>query len=487
MVEYRKTEWDRIHNPENSVEASNPNITVETYTSSIDSSNSQQNSQSDFQQRQTSSWTERARTFDDVEDNQQAQPVVAKQKETSFWKKLLLTATLGAVLGVFVFIGSQVAGNVWSQYSGADNNKVGAYYLQAKTVESSAERTTPNTISDIYKQISPNVVSITNEIEVENPFYGKQTQVGSGTGVVFNINEDSVLIVTNNHVIEGAEKLAVSFDGQVDYEGKLVGYDAESDIAVVKVVKSELPAEILDGLSPIVMADSDKVEVGQMAVAIGNPLGYNDTLTVGYISGIDRKIGSGIESHTDLIQTDAAINPGNSGGALLNLKGELIGINTIKIINTSGPNDSEGFDPFGSFMPPMQTAGVSVDNMGFAVPVNTVKSVIKDILAQGYVSKPYIGVSGETITAQIAKRYNLSQGFLVREVVPNSGAEAAGVSVGDIITAIDGQAVTSFEDLIAHLREKSVGDKLSISVDRRGQILNLEVELKEKVNKANNE
>ncbi len=484
MVEYRKTEWDRISNPENGANNSNPNITIESTVSQADSNayNYQQNS---FQQNVNQGHKQTAYRTIDIEDNQQFKQSVSPKN--SYWKKVLATAVLGVVLGIFVFVGSQLAENVWSQYSNNDNANIGAYYLQAKTVESTAERTAPNTISDIYKQISPNVVSITNEIEVENPFYGKSTQVGSGTGVVFNINEDSVLIVTNNHVIEGSEVLAVSFDGQVDYDGKLVGYDAESDIAVVKVAKKDLPAELLDGLNPIVMGDSDKVEVGQMAVAIGNPLGYNDTLTVGYISGIDRKIGSGIESHTDLLQTDAAINPGNSGGALLNLKGELIGINTIKIINTSSSTENDGLDPFGSFIPPMQTGGVNVDNMGFAVPVNTVKSVIEDILTQGYVSKPYIGVSGETISAQIAQRYNLSQGFLVREVVPSSGAEAAGVAVGDIITAIEGETVKSFEDLIAHIREKSVGDKLSISVDRRGQILNLEVELKEKVNKTNNE
>ncbi len=342
------------------------------------------------------------------------------------------------------------------------------YYVEAKQTQALLSQTGANTIPQLYKNVAPNVVSITSKAEVENFFYGTQAVEGSGTGVVFNINKDSVLIVTNHHVIENAQELLVSFDNQNVIKSELVGSDSNTDLAVIKVNKSDIPTEILNGLSGVVLGDSDNIEVGEMVIAIGNPLGYDDTLTVGFISGLNRTLQSG--NYTmKLIQTDAAINPGNSGGALINMRGELIGINSVKITHSGGE------DIFST----MPSNNVKVDNMGFAIPVNTVKHVVDELLNKGYVSKPYIGIAGKNVSKTIAEEYNLSEGILIDEVTTNSGAKDAGLKRGDIITDVDNQDIKKIEDLVSYLYTKNSGDIITLTIDRRGEMMEVEVKLKE--------
>ncbi len=446
MAEYRRTEWDVVDEYQQ-VTASDAIDTAE----------------------QTVNYQEHYQPY--PREERVAETPVAK-KGLGFGKLLALVLVGALAAGsAFGFVFNMTGANEVSQATEPEKN--GDYFIEAE--QQPAERVAQlfnqkdvNSIPALYKQLAPNVVSITNKAEIEDFFYGKQSVEGSGTGVIFNINEDSVLIVTNHHVIDNADQLLVAFDGENTIQAQLIGSDEPTDIAVIKVNKKDIPSEILAGLNAVVLGDSDKAQVGEMVVAIGNPLGYDDTLTVGFVSGINRKLDTSSGRQIGLLQTDASINPGNSGGALVNMRGELIGINSIKITNTGGRNSVFG-------------GGVSVDNMGFAIPVNVVKEVVDEILTKGYVSKPYMGIAGKTVTKEIAKEYNLSEGIFVSEVQAHSGAADAGLKYGDIITDVDAKGIKTINDLVNYLYDKKIGDKIKVKVDRKGKILEFDVELKEKV------
>ncbi len=361
-------------------------------------------------------------------------PPVAKKRMLP-WVAVIVTAAM--LTGTMAGVGYQVAG----QFSGQDSVD-GAYYLDAGAVKAATMNYgMTESIPDMADRLGPAVVSINSTVSQTDFFLNPVESQGAGTGVVFNISKDALLIVTNNHVIENASLLTVVFDDTTTAKAQVIGTDPDADVAVIKVLRSELSPQLLTTIEPIVFGDSDKIRVGELAVAIGNPLGYNDTVTVGVISGIDRSLR--MSGHNfNLIQTDAAINPGNSGGALVNAKGEMIGINTIKI------------------------AEQDVEGIGFAIPINTVKPLIKEILEKGYVSKPYLGIAGRDITQDIADMYKLPTGVLVNEVVTGSAAEKAGLKRGDIITALDGKPLTSMEVLIDHISSKKVGDTITLTVKR---------------------
>ena len=310
---------------------------------------------------------------------------------------------------------------------------------------------------DLYERVSPSVV----HIAVSN---GAPGQGGSGTGWVLDVEGR---IVTNNHVVEGADQIAVRFaDGEI-VEADLLGADPDSDLAVLQV---DVPAE---QLKPVVLGDSDALRVGQMAVAIGNPFGFEQTMTTGIVSALGRSLRqeSGF-SLPQLIQTDAAINPGNSGGPLLDSRGRVIGVTTL-IYSQSG----------------------SSSGVGFAVPVNTVRRVVPALIEGGSYADPWVGIQGLSIDPLIAERLGLpvDRGALVQGVVPGGPADRAGLratdpdlsvddvdpaKLGDVIVAIDGEAVRSMDDLILYLTRTRVGQQVQLTVYRDGseQVVTLTLE-----------
>ena len=301
---------------------------------------------------------------------------------------------------------------------------------------------------EIAVKAGPAVVGVLSKIQTYN-FWG-QSAVGqaSGSGVV--VSADGY-IVTNYHVIENAMSVQVVLNSGVEYEAKIVGYDAKSDIAVLKIEEKNL--------TYVTFGDSSAVMVGDRAVAIGNPLGTElmGTVTQGIISAVNRTVT--VEDKTmTLIQTDAAINTGNSGGALLNAYGELIGINTVKM------------------------AATGVEGLGFAIPSNQVKEIVDDVMQYGYVrGRLVIGVSGTNITEKLAQYYELPVGFYVNEVSEGYGAYLAGIQPGDVIIKCDG-VVTENIDAINSQRDKhKVGDIMSITVVRNGETKTLNVKLMEEV------
>ncbi len=313
-------------------------------------------------------------------------------------------------------------------------------------------------VSGVASKVTPAVVNIDTKStpqETMFPFFSPRVQEGTGSGVIYSANG---YILTNNHVVSDAQDITVTLASGEEFKGKKVGADPDNDIAVVKIDKTGLPA--------IAIGDSDKLVVGQLAVVVGSPLGFEQTVTAGVVSALHRTLGtSSLNGNQnvliDLIQTDAPINPGNSGGALCDASGKLIGVNTL-IASTSG--GSEG--------------------LGFAIPVNTAKKVADDLIAGRSISHPYIGVLGQTISESIATQYNLpvSKGAYVTRVVPDSPADKAKIKTGDIIVQIDGKPVKSMDDVISTVRSHKVGDKISVTYHSGGSKKTVELTLEEKRN-----
>jgi 2-alkenal reductase len=319
-------------------------------------------------------------------------------------------------------------------------------------------------IIDIYKRVSPAVVYI------EVPNGDESNDGGSGSGLVYDREGH---VVTNAHVVRNAELIRVYFSDDTVAEAQVLGLDTDSDLAVLRV---EVPDELL---VPAEMGSSAGLEVGQLAIAIGNPYGYERTLTVGFVSALGRVLRqeSGF-SIAEIIQTDAAINPGNSGGPLLDSRGQVIGIN--------------------SYYRPSSPTGGSV-GIGFAVPVDQVKLVIPELIAHGRYRHPWLGISGYTLRPELVSALSLpvDQGALVTEVIADSPSEQAGLQGGtrevdvagypdpvlvggDIVIAIDGIAVRGMDDIIAYLQQTRVGQSVSLTLIRDGQELALSVELGER-------
>jgi len=278
-------------------------------------------------------------------------------------------------------------------------------------------------VVNIVKQVQPSVVTVI-------------TENGLGSGIVYSADG---MIVTNNHVVAGATSYTVAFASGEQVPATLVGTDPIGDVAVLKVDKTGLPAAQL--------GDSDRLVVGELAVAVGSPLGFQQTVTSGVVSALHRVVGATDSGGTttvltDLIQTDASINEGNSGGALCDGAARLVGINTL-IASQSG----------GSV------------GLGFAIPANTAVQVADDIIAHRPISHPYIGVLGQTVTAGVSAHYKLAvvEGAYVTQVIPGSPAAKAGIKPGDIIVAIDGKPVKSMDDMVAAVRSHGIGDEITVT------------------------
>ena len=307
------------------------------------------------------------------------------------------------------------------------------------------------TPAEVYAANVRSTVGITTSITTN--FWGYQsTSAASGSG--FIISADGY-ILTNYHVVEDSNSICVSmYDGD-SYDAKLIGYDESNDIAVLKIEA--------EGLSPVILGDSDNLNVGDSVVAIGNPLGeLTFTLTTGAISAKDREVTFSGNITMNLLQTDCAINSGNSGGALFNLYGEVIGVTNAKYSSSS--------------------SGASIDNIGFAIPINSIEHIVESIIEKGYVSKPYLGISVLDVSEE-SQQYGVPAGVAIREVAENSPAAKAGLRRGDVITAVDGVAMTSNE-LVRFVSQVAVGQQLTFTVYRQGTVLEVTVDVGEQIQTA---
>ena len=304
---------------------------------------------------------------------------------------------------------------------------------------------TEATVVSVIRELSPSVVSINTSIVRRDLFNRPQLRPGAGSGIIIDSDDEFVYIVTNFHVIENAESVEISIDDYISVAASPVGSDRESDIAVIRVSKADMESAGINGYSVAVFGDANLIEIGQTVIAIGNAMGQGQSATLGIVSAKGRSIPTEFNTHIETIQTDAAINGGNSGGALVNLRGEVIGVNTAKL------------------------QGIGVEGIGFAIPSNSVKEIFTEIMERSSVQRPFLGIAaGATIDEDLKAYSGLpSLGVFVAEVTRDSGAATAGIRRGDLITSFAGVSVESIEHLTELILSQNVGTMVDVVIIRR--------------------
>lgn len=388
---------------------------------------------------------------------------IAKKKEKKTSKVLvpLVSGIVGAGLTLGICFGiPQIKNQLFNEN---DNNQ-----NSILPIISSSENESPTTTTVSYEDIGPNVASkvlpsvvgIEVQYTVNSIFGGQGTSTGSGSGII--ISSDGY-ILTNNHVVSNTDSSSTSSfyqvseansikvylygDGETAYDAEIIGTDKETDLAVIKINK--------DGLTAAELGNSDNLKIGEWSMAVGNPLGLTSSISVGAVSAVNREITDSDGTKYTLIQTDAAINSGNSGGALVNSKGQVIGINFMKI------------------------SSVGVEGISFAIPITAAIDVSNQLIQYNKVKRPYLGITGTTVTEQISKKYNLTIGAYVQSVDTFAKAASAGLKAGDVITAIDGNEIKTMTELTDYIKSKNIGDTVTLKVNRNGETLEITCELSE--------
>ena len=362
-------------------------------------------------------------------------PLSARQKSTL---KVVALCLVCALVG-------GLAHPVYNAVTGGNGTTIYTGNRTPTKVDTAAVNTEKElTTAEIYAKYVSSCVGITVDIVSTNIF--GQTVTGAAAGSGFVITEDGY-ILTNYHVIDGANSIKVTFSDGKEYTATYVGGEEANDIAVIKVEAT--------GLTPVVIGSSSDMLVGEQVTTIGNPLGeLTFSETTGIISALDRTITMSDGNKMNMIQTDCAINSGNSGGALFNLYGEVIGITNAKYSSSGSSSEA------------------SIDNIGFAIPIDQVRSIFESIITNGYIVKPYIGVTVSDVSSE-SQSYGLPQGAAVRSVTENGPAAEAGLQENDIITAVNGETITGSNDLVKLVKASAAGDTLELTVYRQGQTTTL--------------
>lgn len=320
-------------------------------------------------------------------------------------------------------------------------------------------------VSGIVEKAMPSVVAINNTMVMrQQTWFGPSQTIevpSSGSGIIVGQNDDELLIVTNNHVVQDSKELTVTFINSEQVTAAIKGTDSESDLAVIAIPIKDIPADTMSQIKVAAMGDSDALKVGQGVIAIGNALGYGQSVTVGYVSALDREVKADDYTTRHLLQTDAAINPGNSGGALLNMKGELIGINAAKYSSTE------------------------VEGMGYAIPISQAQEIINELMnkktrVEVDVNKQgYLGIQGQNIDETAAQMYGMPRGIYVYKIVENGAAANSELREKDIITKFDGQTVRTMADLKSMLTYYEGGSTVTLTVQslENGQYVERSVEI----------
>lgn len=391
---------------------------------------------------------------------EEKQPVTVqkKKKKLGFLKLTAAALVFGAVSGgAFFGVNKLLGGNSNNSGSGTEvssSAKADAVLAQPVSDISGTAGSMNYDVAKIAADVQPSIVSITTTVTTTYQYYFQefeQESTGAGSGIIIGKNDEQLYIATNYHVIEGATEINVGFcDGEI-VKARIKGYDATNDIAVVTVDFKDLKDSTASAIKIAAIGDSDDLVVGEPVIAIGNALGYGQSVTVGYISALDRQIQGGSGSY---IQTDAAINPGNSGGALINSSGQVIGVNSIKYVDSK------------------------VEGMGFSIPSNRAMSIIENII-EGKNGKTYLGITGADISKEYAQIYGFPEGIYVKTVESSSPANIAGIHTGDIIVEFDGKSVYTIDELFEMIEKRNDGDKVKITVyraDDRGNYRKVELE-----------
>lgn len=329
-------------------------------------------------------------------------------------------------------------------------------------------------VSEVVEEVMPSIVAITSKTLVSSGSFGpswffdnsngnKQYQEGAGSGIIVSQTDDELLILTNHHVIDGAEELSVQFVNEKSYDAKVKGSSEKKDVAIISVKTKDIDSATMESIKIATIGDSTKLKVGNGIIAIGNALGYGQSVTTGVVSALNRTVTTDVSS-TKMIQIDAAINGGNSGGALINAAGEVVGINSVKY-------SSSGY-----------TSSATIEGMGFAIPITDVKELIEGLMNGQEIddSDVVLGIEGYIITENQSKAYNMPQGFYISKITEGKGADKAGIEMGNIVTEIEGKKVESVETIKNILINKKAGDKVKVKVSyiERNQYKEKELEVK---------
>ena len=385
---------------------------------------------------------------------------VKKDKNNSNFGKQVFVPFLSGIVGAGLVVGICFGiPSIRNDIIKSDNNSSNAISTNTSngTISAISLENFSDTGIGVANKVLPSVVGIKVEYSVSSIFYRNMssTATAEGSGVI--IREDGY-ILTNNHIVNTssssnfyevgkANKVTVYlYNDETPYEATIVGTDEQTDLAVLKIEKT--------GLTAATLGNSDNVKVGEFAMAIGNPLGMQSSVSSGIISAVNRKVTSDNKTYT-LIQTDAAINSGNSGGALVNSNGEVIGINTLKM------------------------SGSGIEGMGFAIPINSTKTIYEQLIQYNKVKRPYIGISGRDLDEETAKANNLVVGVYVISVDEFSSAEKAGIKIGDVITKIDGKEIKTMEELNEVKNSHSIGDEITLTINRSGNEKEFKLTLQE--------
>lgn len=401
------------------------------------------------------------------------------KKHGGYFRKAMVSVSLGLFFGLFAGIGFYaVQQGTGMLKTGTDTAVVDEVTSEAATESS---QSTPqlatnvtyveSDVSDVVEKVMPAMVSIVNNFtETANVFGQQYTQeeAASGSGIIVGKTDDELLIVSNNHVVESADTLTVTFIDGSEAQAQVKGLDSDMDLAVIAVSLNDLSDDTKNAITVATLGSSDDLKLGEPVIAIGNALGYGQSVTNGIVSALNREItlengSTGLENGSTgtFIQTNAAINPGNSGGALLNMNGEVIGINSNKI------------------------GGTAVEGMGYAIPITSASPIIADLMERQTRTKVaedevgYIGISLQEVTSQISQMYNMPEGIYVVSVEEGSAAANAGIMKGDIITKFDGSSISSYSDLQKTLQYYAAGDSATITVQRpqNGEYVSVELNL----------
>ena len=335
----------------------------------------------------------------------------------------------------------------------------GATQLATTKTTSSSSSTSSNDLSGVSKNVMPSIVSITGKFETTSQSWFGQTQSseseGVGSGIIIGKKDGKILIVTNNHVVADAKSLSVGFVDGKSASATIRGTDSDADLAVVEVDTKNMKSSTLKKIAVITLGDSSKLQTGERAIAIGNALGYGQSVTSGIISAKDREVTFDNNNTMKLLQTDAAINGGNSGGALINAKGEVIGINVAKYSSSS------------------TSSSASVEGMGFAIPISSVTDIINNLEQRETRSKVssdekgYLGIQGYSVTSDAVEQYSMPEGVYVYAVTDGAAAAKAGIVATDVIVGFDGQTVNSMDDLQSILEYYKAGETVTVKVAYR--------------------
>lgn len=410
-----------------------------------------------------------------------------KKKGSGNGKKIALGICCGLLFGIFAGIGFEAVTTASSLAKNAVTKETTAQpEIQSTVPETADSDSTPDTadasasiaesqslgtavadgtvlttttdVTEVVKKVMPSVVSVNNKYIETTSFFGQQYNSegeASGSGIIVGQNDSELLIATNNHVVESAEELTVQFADGSQSQAQIKGTDADKDLAVIAVQLSDISSDTMSSISIATLGDSNALTVGEPVIAIGNALGYGQSVTTGVVSALNRAIASdgsqNVQMGTDtevntFIQTDAAINPGNSGGALLNIHGEVIGINSNKI------------------------GGSTVEGMGYAIPISDAKPIIENLMTKqtrlkvNEDSKGYLGITGIDVVAEYSEIYGMPQGVYVSSVTEGTGAAQAGLVKGDIITALNGEEIKSMEELKNELSYYAAGTTVELTI-----------------------